>query len=251
MTDDAIPAATLVVWRDPASGGPEQSQILVVERSARMAFAAGAIVFPGGRIDPADRTLAERAGRPADAARVTAIRETIEESGVVAGLVGPVDRHLGALLQKELIEGAAFGDLLDRHQLLLDFDALTPFARWMPAFKQPRKFDTLFFLAQAPAGEWPPFPQPGECVSAEWAAPVDLLDRIDRGEASAIFPTKRNLERLAVHPTLHAALADARAHSLDTIIPWVEEIDGEPHVRIPAGRGYPIIAEPLATAFRA
>ena len=41
--------------------------------------------------------------------------------------------------------------------------------------------------------------------------------------------------------SLDAALADARAHSLDTIIPWVEEIDGEPHVRIPEGRGYPVI----------
>ena len=78
-----------------------------------------------------------------------------------------------------------------------------------------------------------------------------MLDRIDRGEASAIFPTKRNLERLAQHGSLEAALADARAHSLETIIPWVEEIDGEPHVRIPEGRGYPVISEPLATAFRA
>ena len=251
MSDDAIPAATLVVWRDPLPGGPEQAQILVVERSARMAFAAGAIVFPGGRIDASDRLLAERLGHPDAAAKVTAIRETIEESGVIAGLAGPVDRGLGALLQQALIDGADLADLLDNHRLTLDFDALTPFARWMPAFKQPRKFDTLFFLAQAPAGEWPPFPQPGECVAAEWATPADLLARIDRGAASAIFPTKRNLERLAGHARLDAALADARAHSLDTIIPWVEEIDGEPHVRIPAGRGYPVISEPLATAFRA
>ncbi len=46
-------------------------------------------------------------------------------------------------------------------------------------------------------------------------------------------------------------LADARAHSLETIIPWVEEIGGKSHVRIPEGRGYPVISEPLATAFRA
>jgi len=31
----------------------------------------------------------------------------------------------------------------------------------------------------------------------------------------------------------------------------VEEIEGEPHVRIPDGRGYPVTAEPLVTAFRA
>ena len=82
MSDDAIPAATLVVWRDNPAG-PE---ILVVERSAKMAFAAGAIVFPGGRIDASDREYAESLGRPDEAAKVTAIRETIEESAVVAGI---------------------------------------------------------------------------------------------------------------------------------------------------------------------
>lgn len=247
MTDDAIPAATLVVWRDRPSG-PE---ILVVERSARMAFAAGAVVFPGGRIDPADHALAESVGRPEDAAKVTAIRETIEETGVAPALVGAADPELGMELQRRLHAGAEFGALLARYGLQLDLDALTAFTRWMPAFKQPRKFDTLFYLAAAPAGEWAPNPQEGECVAAEWARPLELLERIAGGTASAIFPTKRNLERLAQHHELEAALADARAHSLETIIPWVEEIDGEPHVRIPDGRGYPVISEPLATAFRA
>ena len=76
MSDDAIPAATLVLWRDRA-GGPE---VLVVQRSTRMAFAAGAIVFPGGRVDEADRELAISLGRPDDAPKITAIRETIEET---------------------------------------------------------------------------------------------------------------------------------------------------------------------------
>ena len=76
MTDDAIPAATLVLWRD----GDEGPDILVVERSARMAFAAGAIVFPGGRVDPADRQMAMSLGRAEEAAKVTAIRGTNEEN---------------------------------------------------------------------------------------------------------------------------------------------------------------------------
>lgn len=247
MSDDAIPASTLVVWRD----GPDCPEILVVERSAGMAFAAGAIVFPGGRIDPADHELAAAIGRADEAAKVTAIRETIEESGIVAGLKGTVDPALGLEMQTALHNGTEFRALLDQLGLELDLDALTPFARWMPAFKQPRKFDTLFYLAAAPAGKWEPNPQEGECISAEWASPSALLGRIDQGEASAIFPTKRNLERLAQHANLDAMLTDARIHSLETIIPWVEEIDGQRHVRIPEGRGYPVISEPLATAFRA
>jgi len=251
MGDDAIPAATLVVWRDSAPGSGNKPEILVVERSARMAFAAGAVVFPGGRIDPADRGLAKALGRPDDSARITAVRETIEETAVVPGLAGAVDLDLGLELQRALLDGAEFAQLLDRHDLTLDLDALTPFARWMPAFKHPRKFDTIFFLARAPVGEWPPNPQPGECEAAEWANPSELLERIANGSASAIFPTKRNLERLAQHADLTSALADARGHTLDTIIPWIEDVDGEPHVRIPENRGYPVLSEPLATAFRA
>lgn len=247
MIDEAIPAATLVVWRDSVSG-PE---ILVVERSAGMAFAAGAIVFPGGRIDDCDRSIAGALNRPGEAAKVTAVRETIEESAIVAGLTSIVDPALGRRLQDELLSGVDFAELLASHGLGIDFDALTPFARWMPAFKHARRFDTLFYLVEAPSGQWTPNPQPGECVAAEWASPADLLERIDRGDASAIFPTKRNLERLAAQRSLDAALADARAHSLDTIVPWIEDIDGEPHVRIPDDRGYPVTSEPLSTAFRA
>jgi 8-oxo-dGTP pyrophosphatase MutT (NUDIX family) len=250
MTDQAIPAATLVLWRDAPAGEGRTSEILVVERSAGMAFAAGAIVFPGGRVDAADRMLAEELGRPGDAAKITAIRETIEETAVVPAL-GAADPEIGDELQRMLLGGADFAQLLHQLGLTLDLDAVTPFARWMPAFKQPRKFDTLFFLAPAPPGDWPPHPQPGECEAAEWAGPAELLRRIDRGEASAIFPTKRNLERLAGHRRFDDVLADARAHSMETIIPWVEEIEGVRHVRIPDGRGYPVTSEPLATAFRA
>jgi 8-oxo-dGTP pyrophosphatase MutT (NUDIX family) len=251
MSDDAIPAATLVVWRDPPPSEAGMPRILVVERSAGMAFAAGAIVFPGGRVDAADRVLAEALGNADEATKITAIRETIEETAVVAGLRGAIGPALGSELQHALLDGADFAELLGRHGLTPDLDALTPFARWMPAFKQPRKFDTFFYLVQAPAGEWHPAPQPGECVAAEWASPFELLDRIEQGAASAIFPTKRNLERLARHARFEDALADAQAHSMETIIPWVEEIEGVRHVRIPEGRGYPVVSEPLATAFRA
>lgn len=251
MTDEAIPAATLIVWRDPAPDDEKLSEILVVERAVGMAFAAGAIVFPGGRVDPADSAFAEALDRPHEAAKIAAIRETIEETAVIPALGGADDPALGRELQQALLEGADFAELLARYRLDLNLDALTPFARWMPAFKQPRKFDTMFYLAAAPTGDWRPNPQPGECVAAEWASPADLLERIDKGDASAIFPTKRNLERLAKHSAFGSALSDAKSHSLDTIIPWVEEIDGVRHVRIPDDRGYPVVAEPLATAFRA
>src|SRR6185295_7732344 len=81
MTEDAIPAATLIVVRDRPGLAPE---LLMVERAEGMAFAAGALVFPGGRIDEADRQFGERLG--ADPAAVAAIRETIEETAIPVGL---------------------------------------------------------------------------------------------------------------------------------------------------------------------
>ncbi|HEU4877084.1 MAG TPA: NUDIX hydrolase [Sphingomicrobium sp.] len=252
MTDDPpIPAATLIVMRPGASGPPD---ILVVERGAAMAFAGGAIVFPGGRIDAADADLARALGRPDDAAKVTAIRETVEESAVLAGVrsaSGAVDPALGPRLQQELIAGAPFGELLDRHGLTLDLDALTLFARWMPAFKHARRFDTMFFLAEALPGEWPPHPQPGECTAAAWAGAAALVERIAAGTDHAIFPTKRNIERLARFATIEQARTDAALHPGDTIIPWVADVDGVPHVCIPADRGYPVTSEPLTSAVRA
>ena len=257
MTDDpAIPAATLVVMRPAPSGAAgAPPEILVVERAATMAFAGGAIVFPGGRVDVADRVLAEQLGRGEDAARVTAIRETIEESAVAVGVTttdgGGLDPALGARLQAVLLDGMPFGEALAGHGLALDLDALSPFARWMPAFKQPRRFDTHFFLAAAAPGEWTPLPQPGECEAAEWATAAALLERIARGEASAIFPTKRNLERVACFGGIDEALADARRHAMDTIVPWIERRGGHDFVCIPDDRGYPVTAEPLTSALRA
>src|SRR3546814_4143857 len=77
---DPIPAATLVLMR-PAKAGPPE--LLMMERVQSMAFADGALVFPGGRIDPEDRALAQAIGGGVDqaAARVAAIRETIARSG--------------------------------------------------------------------------------------------------------------------------------------------------------------------------
>ena len=73
LNEEAIPAATLIVVRERAGGAPE---FLMVERAGGMAFAAGAWVFPGGRIDESDRRLGHDMG--VDPAAVAAIRETVE-----------------------------------------------------------------------------------------------------------------------------------------------------------------------------
>ncbi|WP_240325514.1 NUDIX hydrolase [Sphingomonas mesophila] len=248
MKRPAIPAATLVLMRERGGGPPE---ILTVTRAKAMAFAGGAVAFPGGRIDPADEALAAEFDDPLAAFKIAALRETIEETAIIPWAdraIDPDDAHsMQALLQGH----SSLTPVLHHFQHTLDLAALIPFARWKPAFHQTRMFDTLFFLARAQGESAEPLPQPGECESAAWVAAADLLERIESGTAHAIFPTKRNLERLAQFGSFAEAAAHARAHSLDTITPWVEVRGGEKHVCIPQGRGYPVTSEPLATAFRA
>lgn len=243
MSDEAIPAATLIVVRDRPGGPPE---LLMVERAGGMAFAAGAWVFPGGRIDDADRRLGDASH--IEPAAVAAIRETIEETAVPVGVAPTPDRTTARELQDALVEDRPLADLLG--DLELDAGALTPFARWVPKFHAVRRFDTMFFVARCPDGEWEPRVIEGECAMAAWLTAADLLDRDRRGAARLIFPTRRNLERLARHSSFDEIRADALAHPIDPVTPWVEERDGERFITIPDHLGYPVTQEKLDGLWR-
>ena len=246
MTDEAIPAATLILVRDRDGAAPE---LLMVERSDKMAFAAGALVFPGGRIDAADEHFARELGLENGAA-IAAIRETIEETAVPVGLNPVPEREAVLQLQSELADEAEFAAVLARTGLRLDGDALTAFARWVPKFHAVRRFDTVFFVAAAPPGDWPPNVIVGECSGAHWLSAAEAIEREARGDARLIFPTRRNLERLAQHASFAEIRADALAHPIEPVIPWVEERGGEKFVTIPDHLGYPVTEERLDGLWR-
>src|SRR5436305_8110421 len=112
MSDEPIPAATLILVRESSDGPP---QLLMVERAGGMAFAAGALVFPGGRIDEADRQLGAEQG--IEPAVVAAIRETLEETAVPVALSPTPDAALASALQRALIAERPLGALLADHGL--------------------------------------------------------------------------------------------------------------------------------------
>jgi 8-oxo-dGTP pyrophosphatase MutT (NUDIX family) len=233
-----------VIVRESGGRGPE---LLMEERAEGMAFAGGALVFPGGRIDDSDREMATTVEA---AAAIAAIRETLEETAIPVGL-SPVPSAETALeLQRELLAGRPLQMLLERHGLEPRLDALVPLARWVPKFHATRRFDTLFFLARAPGPDWTPSVVEGECSGAFWIGASEALEREANGEARLIFPTRRNLERLAEHSSFEAMRADAEAHPIEPIIPWVEEIDGENFITIPEGIGYPVTRERLDGLWR-
>ena len=245
MDDPAIPAATLILVRDKAGPAPE---LLMVERAQGMAFAAGAQVFPGGRIDDADRAFAATIGASAEA--VAAVRETIEETAIPAALDPVPDATTARRLQQALLDEMPFAQLLEQARLRIDHAALVPFARWVPKFHAVRRFDTLFFVARAPAGDWEPQVVPGECAGAAWVSASKVLRRAAAGEANLIFPTRRTLELLALHRDFDAIAADARAHPIAPISPWVEERDGERFITISADLGFPVTQEKLDGLWR-
>lgn len=244
-----VPAATLILMRAAEAGPPE---LLMMERSPNMAFAAGALVFPGGRVDPDDHALADRIGGGLEhaAARIAAIRETIEETGIAPALRPPPDAATISQIRQELEEGTPFSALVEAYGLALDLTALTPFARWCPNFREARRFDTLFFIAEAPGGAVQAKAAEAEAVRTLWASASQILAEVAAGEGRIIFPTRRNLERLTRFGSLAEGKSDAERHPVQKIVPWIEERDGDKWLCIPDGLGYPVTAERLETARR-
>lgn len=243
---DAIPAATLVIMRPAANGGPDE--ILMVKRAANMVFAAGAVVFPGGRIDPDDYLVAQRHGfaeQDAEgAARVAAIRETLEETGLVVGWPTLPEKEVDAV-RRALLADTLLSDILAGHGDRLALDALVPFARWCPNFKEARTFDTHFFAVQAPPHGHELTVEVAEHSQIFWASARDTLAMADRGDVSVIFPTRRNLERLGQAPDFASFSDHADAYPVELVTPWIEERDGQSCLCIPEHLGYPVTSEPF------
>jgi 8-oxo-dGTP pyrophosphatase MutT (NUDIX family) len=212
------PAATVVLARDRAGGGIE---VFLVQRHGGMGFMGGMHVFPGGSESPGDASEAllarvERVdearlvapwGRDIDRTRalalaLTAVRETLEEAGVLLGAA--LDDARRARMRERLLAGEDFAELLAEHDLRIALDGLTPISRWVtPAF-EPKRFDTLFFLARAPHGQGAEHDQ-GETVASTWLDPEAALARRDAGEIRLAPPTSRTLEALLGADSVDAA----------------------------------------------
>jgi 8-oxo-dGTP pyrophosphatase MutT (NUDIX family) len=247
----AVPAATLVLFRDRVDAAPE---ILMVERASKMAFAGGAVVFPGGKIDAEDHILAARHPNidpDCAAARIGAIRETIEESGIPIGIVGtPPDDWL-VKARAALHSGQPFTELLDAAGLSLDLTALIPFARWLPKHREARVFDTRFYIARAPLDLPQEIVDATENVRTFWESAAQVIALAAQDKVKVIYPTMRNLERLALFATYDEAEAHSRALPVQTISPFLEERDGHRCLCIPENAGYPVTFERLDQAVTA
>lgn len=245
------PAATVLLLRDGDAG----LEVFMVRRHHLMGFAGDALVFPGGRIDEADRLLARRQDLCASveeedetalAFRAGALRETFEESGILlARKDGRLTdaahaARLGAA-RADVAGGAlAFSDLLHAEGLVLAADLLTPFAHWItPEGIFPKRYDTRFFLAVAPAEQIAAH-DGEELVDSCWIAPVRALAGDGGGKLE--FVTRRTLEKLNGARTVAEALDTARASRIVTVLPVIEEtpLGRRAYLPVEAGYGGPV-----------
>jgi 8-oxo-dGTP pyrophosphatase MutT (NUDIX family) len=248
--DTPKPASTVLIVRDGADG----LEVLMVRRSAGMAFGASAWVFPGGKVAASDADPAWDAlsGGSYDhyerSLRVAAAREVFEESGLLLATHGGEELSAEACAPFDgsradvEAEPAQFLKLVGEAGLYLSLDRLVPFAHWITPTFEPRRFDTHFFLVRAPAAQTVRH-DGREAVDHEWVAPRALLERRLKGEAKLMFPTRLNLQVLGRVNTAAEAEDAARARKVVTVSPVVEErADGKVLV-IPAEAGYGLTEE--------
>lgn len=248
-----VPSATILMLRD----GPQGLEVFMVVRHHQIDFASGALVFPGGKADPQDfdAALIPHLDGAADdeamrAIQVSAIREAFEECGILLA------REEG---QSSLIAAARLAELepyrtslhngeasmvafVQQEGLRLACDRLVHFAHWVTPDMLPKRFDTHFFLAEAPADHLA-IHDGHESVDSIWIRPADVLEQAAAGTRTVIFPTLRNVEKLACCDSVSDALAAAAEAPVVRVLPWTERRDDGTYLCIQREAGYAVSEE--------
>lgn len=250
-------SATIMLLRDDRGA----LEVFMVQRHHQIDFATGALVFPGGKTDAGDRDPALRAhcagsSSLADdelALRVSAVRETFEECGVLVArekgrtalLPESRVRPLEASHRADLLGGRySIRDLAEQNLLEFATDLLVPFAHWITPEFMPKRFDTWFYLVPAPDDQVAAH-DGHESVDSVWVRPADAIAEARAGRRTIIFPTLNNLLKLARSKSVEEAVMRARTERLVTVQPTVHRTESGKVLRIPEEAGYELNEVPL------
>jgi len=145
----------------------------------------------------------------------------------------------GALHEDDLdLATAAVRELAEEAGIKLPADTeLVPWTRWITPEEVKTRFDTWFFMAEAPPGT-EPTPDGGECVDARWLRPAAALDAHSRDELTLVFPTIKHLEALATFDSVAAALDGARRDEPVPVQPRVVVRGDSARIVLPGEAGY-------------
>jgi len=224
MPAEPRPAASVIIVRDAPMDAPEPIEVYMVRRQRSMKFLGGFYAFPGGKVDPGDAAPAVLAGcrgmGAADAARcfpehgelpplafwVTAVRELLEESGVLLACDGAgrvVDpREPGVAARAEAVrhalvsDGADFGTLLAQHGWRCDLRSLRYLSHFVTPTTSPIRFTARFFLCRLPSGQTPRL-YTEETSEAFWIHPGAGYRRFLAKEMAMAEPAEYGLAYIA------------------------------------------------------
>ena len=184
-------SSTIVVTRDDDSG----LEVLLLERSGERK----PWVFPGGKLDEADRL---GGGGEAGALRRAAVREADEEAG-----------------------------------LSLDPDALVLISRWITPKISPKRFDTYFYLASV-AADTAVEVCGSEISSHRWFAPGAALSAHHASEIRLAPPTFVSVTWLAGQPDSASAARALATDDPITFRPRIHPIEDGACMLYPGDVGY-------------
>jgi 8-oxo-dGTP pyrophosphatase MutT (NUDIX family) len=241
------PAATVLLLRDDPGG----LQVYFLRRPARSSFAASAYVFPGGRVDAQDaaaevlqlaprfdpRTAAPRLcldGGDEDLAacaglHVAAVREVFEETGILigrragGGTLGEADAPVLAAARAELLGGAPFAEVLQRHALHIAPEQLSYVAHFITPEAEPRRYDTHFFACTAPLAQEAAH-HAAEATESGWYTASQALEMAGGNFALMLPPTRIMCHELARHDSAAATLADLGSRPVEAILFTIDDV---------------------------
>lgn len=257
-----VPAATVLLLRkaDP------QLQVFMVVRHHQIDFASGALVFPGGKLEKADgddRLIPHIGGIDVGndelrAFRVAAIREAFEECGVLLARPRGEKALVSAQRLKQLEadwreklakDQANILDMVTAENLELAADLMLPYSHWLTPQFVNKRFDTWFFIAEAPE-DHVAMHDGHESVDSVWISPSQALAELDAGTRTIIYPTRLNLMLLGQSRTVAEALDASRVRRIDPVQPWVEDVEGRKMLKISPDWGFPMIDAPVDPRMR-
>ena len=212
------PAATVIVLRHPSTSLEAGSpfEILMVRRNDKVAFMAGSYVFPGGRVDDADRP-------PVDARLPPAAFPDLSDAEEAAYRI------------------AAVRELQEEANVSLGVNDLHPFAHWVTPEVETRRYDTRFFVARMPDGQEAKHDD-GEMTALEWLTPLEAMARFERRELLLPTPTWTSIRQLAKRSSIEDVMAWARAQRIVRVMPGFRKTDDEFMLMLPGDPLVPPIA---------
>ena len=181
-TVPALPAASMVVIDDR----PDLHVLIGKRRPG--AFVGDMIVYPGGAVDASDFEVGPALVPGAAAPGLTAV----EAAGYLHAAIRESREEVGLWPRAdEIIDGGRFAAV----------------GHWITPEEAPRRYDTRFFLARHPGGDVAVCDP--ELVDVWWERPADTLERLDRGELTAIMPTISFLTALSQYRNVEDAFSGA------------------------------------------